>query len=53
MWVNFPARGLKFSEAYSLGEALPEDVKFLRQLWLDLGARFGAHPVTGQWQAEH
>jgi hypothetical protein len=53
MWVNFPARGLKFSKAYSLGEALPEEVKFLRQLWLDLGVRFGAHPVTGPWQAGH
>jgi len=50
MWANFPARGLKFSATYPLSATLPEEVKFLRQLWLDLSARFGGDPVTGQWQ---
>jgi len=52
MWVNFPARGLKFHGAYPLSETLPKELKFLRQLWLDISARSGGHPDTGLWDAE-
>ena len=42
VWMKFPARGLKFSETYQLGATLPEELGFLRQLWLDLDARSGS-----------
>lgn len=42
MWSNFPARGLKFTQTYLFGAAVPEELKFLRRLWLDLCARTGA-----------
>ncbi|MGD0866259.1 MAG: hypothetical protein ABSA49_11955 [Rhizomicrobium sp.] len=41
MWMEFPARGLKFSDSYPLSEALPEDLKFLRRLWGELYVRYG------------
>jgi hypothetical protein len=52
MWVSFPARGLKFEHAYPLGDELPRDLHYLYRLWLDLGARAGGHPVTGNWVPE-
>jgi hypothetical protein len=41
MWMEFPARGLRFSHTYPLSGALPEDLKFLRRLWGDLYVRYG------------
>jgi hypothetical protein len=41
VWQKYPARGLKFSETYSLDEPLPKDLQFLRRLWIDLCARPG------------
>ena len=41
VWQKFPARGLKFSKTYLLNATLPEDVKFLRRLWVDLCERPG------------
>jgi hypothetical protein len=52
MWVNFPARGLRFSAAYPLDGTLPEGLKFLRNLSLALSARSGGPPVTGKWVPE-
>jgi hypothetical protein len=52
VWVNFPARGLQFHRTYPLSETLPDELKFLRQLWLDLSMRHGGDPVTGQWRME-
>lgn len=40
-WQKFPARGLKFSETYALNGPLPESLRFLRRLWIDLCARPG------------
>jgi hypothetical protein len=39
VWLDFPARGLKFSKTYPLSAALPDELKFLRKLWGDLYAR--------------
>jgi hypothetical protein len=41
VWLNFPARGLKFSQRYDLTAALPDDLKFLHRLWAELGTRSG------------
>jgi hypothetical protein len=41
VWLNYPARGLKFSKAYAMSEPLPDELKFLRALWGDLFARPG------------
>ena len=41
VWLDFPARGLKFSKTYSLSAILPDELKFLRKLWGDLYARSG------------
>jgi hypothetical protein len=45
VWLEYPARGLKFSKTYKLSEPLPEELKFLRKLWGDLHAR----PGTVEW----
>lgn len=42
VWSEFPARGLKFTQTYLLGAALPEEQKYLRRLWLELCARTGS-----------
>jgi hypothetical protein len=52
MWVNFPARGLKFSKAHALNEPLPTELKYLRQLWLNLSARSGSVQEPGLTQPE-
>jgi hypothetical protein len=52
MWVNFPARGLKFSHAYPFTEALPAELNFLRALWLDISARTGVPPDSAKWTPE-
>jgi hypothetical protein len=49
-WRNFPARGLKFSNKYPLSETVPEELKFLRQLWVNLFAGFEERPATSQWE---
>jgi hypothetical protein len=41
VWLDFPARGLKFSKTYSMSAPLPDDMQFLRKLWGDLYARPG------------
>jgi hypothetical protein len=41
VWQNFPARGLNFSRKYLLSTTLPEELKFLRGLWVDLTVRSG------------
>lgn len=53
MWVNFPARGLKFSQVYPLAGTLPAELNFLRQLWLDMSARGGVPPDSDRWAARH
>ena len=40
-WSKFPARGLHFTETIPLNGALPDELKFLRQLWLELASRTG------------
>lgn len=42
VWSNFPSRGLQFTETYLFGAVVPEELKFLRRLWIDLCARTGA-----------
>lgn len=39
VWLNVPARGLKFVDTYRLNDNIPEDAKFLRPLWENLCAR--------------
>ncbi|MGD0142643.1 MAG: PilZ domain-containing protein [Rhizomicrobium sp.] len=41
VWMEFPARGLKFSTTYPLSADLPDDLKFLRRLWGELYVRLG------------
>jgi len=41
VWLNYPARGLKFSEKYDLTVSLPAELRFLRRLWAELGERTG------------
>jgi hypothetical protein len=45
VWLNFPARGLKFSKMFLLSDALPEELRFLRKLWGDLYTRSGADTI--------
>jgi len=33
VWQAFPARGLQFSKTYSLSAPLPDNLRFLRDLW--------------------
>ena len=33
VWQEFPARGLKFSKTYPLSAPLPDNLKYLRELW--------------------
>jgi hypothetical protein len=33
VWREFPARGLRFSKTYSLTAPLPDNLRFLRELW--------------------
>ena len=39
VWQKFPARGLMFVEPYALAGILPDGVKFLHRLWIDLCER--------------
>lgn len=41
VWFNYPARGLRFLRTFSLNADLPDDMRFLRNLWLELSARPG------------
>jgi hypothetical protein len=45
VWLEFPARGLKFSKTYPLSEPLPDELKFLRKLW---GHLYGG-PSVVEW----
>lgn len=48
VWLNYPARGLKFSEKYDLTAPLPVDLRFLHRLWAELGARNGILEPFGE-----
>jgi hypothetical protein len=48
VWLNYPARGLKFSEKYDLTAPLPVDLRFLHRLWAELGARNGVLEPFGE-----
>lgn len=48
VWLHYPARGLKFLRTYSLNTAVPEDLKFLRRLWAELGTRSGVARLPDQ-----
>jgi hypothetical protein len=41
MWMKFPARGLQFLQTYFLEKAIPEELGFLRTLYVDLDWRSG------------
>jgi hypothetical protein len=41
VWLNFPARGLKFTHSYELSKDLPPELKFLRRLWGNMYAQVG------------
>jgi hypothetical protein len=45
MWMQFPARGLKFLHAYVLKGAMPDELMFLKKISVDLGARSGIELV--------
>jgi hypothetical protein len=45
VWQEFPARGLKFSKTYALSAPLPDNLRFLRELWTN-SAR-GPEPSNG------
>jgi hypothetical protein len=47
VWLNYPARGLKFSEKYDLTAPLPVDLGFLHRLWAELGTRNGVTEPFG------
>ena len=52
-WSNYPARGLFFSQSHSLTASLPAELRFLRQLWLELCERYGVSPIVDQWAARN
>ena len=41
VWLNWPARGLKFLAAYPLDTVLPAELKFLQRAWVGLAPRSG------------
>jgi hypothetical protein len=41
VWLNYPARGLKFCKTYAMDGFLPDDMKYIRALWSDLSDRPG------------
>ena len=41
VWMDFPARGLKFLQTYILNAELPRELRFLRRLATDLDSRSG------------
>jgi len=48
VWQKYPARGLKFSQTYPLNaqplllnDGLPNELKYLRALWVNLDSRSG------------
>jgi hypothetical protein len=45
VWMKYPARGLKFLHVYMLKGAMPEKLKFLQNLLVELNARSGAEPA--------
>jgi hypothetical protein len=51
MWLNFPTRGLEFSETHPLNSTLSWKLNYLRQVWFDLCARSGEYPIVDQWNA--
>jgi hypothetical protein len=50
VWLQFPARGLKFSETYQLEATLPKELKFLHQIWVDLCARGSGASGPGYYE---
>jgi hypothetical protein len=45
VWLKYPARGLQFSKTYKLDAGLPDELKFIRELWGNLYVR----PGTVNW----
>jgi hypothetical protein len=41
VWLRYPSRGLQFLKTYTLSDALPHDLQYLRRLWGNLYARGG------------
>jgi hypothetical protein len=41
VWQHYPARGLKFTQTYSLNEGMPGELNYLHTLWASLHARSG------------
>jgi len=52
VWLDFPARGLRFADRHFLAESLQRELMFLRQLWLGLCPRSGGIPVVEPWDAD-
>jgi hypothetical protein len=50
-WLSFPARGLKFADMHFVAQNLPQELMFLRQLWLEHCPRTGGIPVVEPWDA--
>jgi len=42
VWLKYPARGLQFSKSYRLDGPVPDELKFIRELWGDLSVRSGS-----------
>ena len=49
VWLDFPARGLKFSKTYSLNAPLPDNLRFLRELWANSAQELGS---SSGWSLE-
>lgn len=51
-WLSFPERGLKFADMHFLAQPPPQELTFLRELWLGLCPRAGGVPVVEPWRVE-
>lgn len=51
-WLSFPARGLRFADMHFVADSLPQELMFLRQLWLEHCPRSGGIPVVEPWDAQ-
>jgi hypothetical protein len=41
-WYNYPARGLHFLQTFAMAADSPDELRFLRRLWVELSARSGS-----------
>ncbi len=46
VWMNYPARGLSFLQAYFLRGLIPDELRYLRYLWTDLSPRSGSEVLA-------